>query len=144
MSVPPTYRGTILNSAAIKHMDPRRQATTRIVSLTRAALDLLPSVLAAIQRASKVLERDVNKDDRALLDGFNFLGLAASSLSLKLSMLRDAGLDAKLAAYALEILEAVEVSVCEEVLECAPSEVCACEVGPFLSLQTLSGLCPIH
>lgn len=93
--------------------------------------DLLQSVLAAIQRASKQLERDVEPNDRASRDFLKSLRLAAYSISFKFRELRAAGLGAELARYAAIILDAVEPRVSEGVLECAPCKVHAC-VGYIL------------
>lgn len=100
-----------------------------VTSRVRAAppaLDLLQSVLAVIQRASKELEHDVEPNDRALRDFLKSLRLAAYSISFKFREMRAAGLEAELARYATVILDAVETRVSEGVLEWALYKKDAC------------------
>lgn len=84
------------------------------------------SVLAAIQRASKVLRRDVKKDDKAWRNFLMLLQTAAYSTWSILRDLRAIGLDAELVVYTADILDAVEVITCEEILESASCQVCPC------------------
>lgn len=74
-------------------------------------LELVPQVLIVIQRATKLLERGMVKDDRALRDFLRSLRTAAYSISSIFRDQCDAGLEAKLVKYAVAILNAVESSV---------------------------------
>jgi hypothetical protein len=97
------------------------------VRATAPAMDLLPSVLTVIQRASKKLKHDV-KNDRASCDFYRRLQTATYSICSKYRDLRAAGLDADLENYTAVILdaveEAVEVKVCEGVLKRTTWKVC--------------------
>lgn len=90
----------------------------------RATLELLPSVLVVIQRASRVLEQDLARDDRPARDFLRSLRTAAYSISSIFRELRDTGLDRELEEYAVALLDAVEASLDTEALGRAAWKVC--------------------